>query len=174
MLGSTVAHHHGVGRGRGDRLTVTPLLTASLSLESDPLADQLSLAGAAGANRLEGEPSGGEFGRGGGGEVHRVLCGVVGVGVAPSVTVADVPLGDGGRDGADAISDLLADLLLCHDLGGVLGEDGGHVEFGFVHAVSLQAGDAPRGGQWTVQAPNTRSAMASVISVARHHFIGAP
>lgn len=70
VLGSTVAHHDSVGRGRGDCLPILPLLTATLSLEPDPLADQFTLTGATGADGSNGEPSGGEFSRGGGGEVH--------------------------------------------------------------------------------------------------------
>lgn len=76
VLGSTVAHHHGVGRGRGDRFTILPLLTASLGLEPYPLADQFTLTGAARANGLELESSGGECLGGGGGEVHLWLVAV--------------------------------------------------------------------------------------------------
>jgi len=73
---SPVAHHHGVGRGRGDVLTVTPLLTAPLGLEPDSLADQLTLTGATRANGLERETSGEEFCFGCCGEVHGLLCAV--------------------------------------------------------------------------------------------------
>ena len=57
-------------------LTVTPLLTATLSLESNPLADQLTLTWAAWADGLHGETCCHEFCFGGGGEVHRcaVCC----------------------------------------------------------------------------------------------------
>jgi len=59
------------------------------------------------------------------------------------VSVADVPGGGRSRDGADALADLLADLLLCVDLGGVFCHHGGEQLFvghlgGFVHAVILQ------------------------------------
>jgi hypothetical protein len=43
-----------------------------------------------------------------------------------------------------------------------------------VHAVSMAGLEVLWGKWWTLQTPNTRSAMASVISVARHHFMGAP
>jgi len=74
VLGSTVAHHDSVGARRSDRLTLCPLLTASLGLESNPLADQFTLTGTARANRLECKPCCHEFCFGGGGEVHAVLC----------------------------------------------------------------------------------------------------
>ena len=149
VLGSTVAHHHGVGARRSDRLTLCPLLTASLSLESYPLADQFALTGATGADGTNGEPCCQELCLGGGGEVHRVLCGVVGVGVAPSVTVADIPLGGGGGGRQATLDDRLTTCRLSVHLGGVLCHDGGHVEFGLGHwsfrfdVISLQAGDAP-------------------------------
>ena len=160
MLGSTVAHHDSVGAGAADRFTLCPLLTASLSLESYPLADQFSLAGTTRANSLEFEPSGGEFCFGGSGEVHLWLvavCIVAGGGQVPSVTVADVPtVGSRGRCLIGALSvcleNLLATLALSDDLGGVVCHDGGdqlvvsHLG-GVVHAVSLQGQDAPRGGQ---------------------------
>jgi len=145
VLGSTVAHHHGVGRGRGDCLTVTPLLTASLGLEPDPLADQFTLTGATGANGLELESSGGECLGGGGGEVHRWLVAVgsvAGGGGCPSVTVADVPtVGSRGRCLIGALGvcfeDRLTACLLGVHLGGVLCHDGGHVEFGLGHVLCL-------------------------------------
>jgi len=67
------------------------------------------------------------------------------------VAVADVPVGDGGRHRADALADLLADLLLADHLGGVVCHHGGEQLFVghlglVVHAVSLQ-------GQGISQAP---------------------
>lgn len=80
MLCSPVAHHDSVSRGRGDVLTVTPLLTASLGLESNPLADQFTLTWATWANGLHGEPCCQEFCFGGGGEVHLVKTTILWVG----------------------------------------------------------------------------------------------
>ena len=96
---SPVAHHDSVGARRGDRFPVFPLLTATLSLEPYPLADQFTLTGTARANRLELEPSGGEVSRGGGGEVHLV-------------SVCVVSLQDGGRSGnpEHEVSDGVGDL----------------------------------------------------------------
>jgi len=70
------------------------------------------------------------------------------------VAVADVPVG--GLDGhrADALADLLADLLLCVDLGGVFCHHGGEELFVghglFVHAVSMAPPDGVWGDWWSV------------------------
>ena len=69
---SPVAHHHSVGGWTADVLTLSPLLTASLSLKSDSLADEFTLTGATWANGLHGEPCCHEFCFGCCSEVHLV------------------------------------------------------------------------------------------------------
>ena len=91
-----------------------------------------------------------------------------------SVTIADVPVG--GLDHlALTVTDLLADLLLGVDLGGVLCHHGGE-EFvvghlGFVHAVILQGQTVICGGvvdglgsvtAWTTHDPTT------MLTIAKH------
>jgi len=64
------------------------------------------------------------------------------------VAVADVPGGGRSRDGADALANLLADrltlLCLSDDLSSVVCHEGGHVQGGFVHALSIGG----LGGLW--------------------------
>ena len=55
------------------------------------------------------------------------------------------------------------------------GSEGEAIEVGlFVHALSMAADGVLWGEWWTVQQPNTRSAMALVLASVRHQRIGSP
>lgn len=87
------------------------------------------------------------------------------------MAVADVPGPRlAHRGGADAVSDLLADLLLTDHLGGVLCHHHGEEFFvghlGFVHAVSLQGQDRGLGSDG--DSSPTVTALPAFRSSRRH------
>ena len=91
------------------------------------------------------------------GEVVWLMCLVYRVG--RSVAVADVPLSPlslGGREAT--LTDCLTTALLLDDLLGVGCHDGGHVEFGFVHALIIGdlVGSGGKGGQFRHRTPDQR------------------